>query len=152
MNNEKVKKRIGFDLDNTLLDNKKLRVEFFNKSNFYDIPEDMPIENVKKILKRNDYLSMQNYIYGEMTLKAEPTSGTREVLDELEKNFDLYVISRRKTKDYAKQWLELHFNFLPENIFFVEDDHLKAGVAVELGLSSFVDDKIKVLENFPLHF
>lgn len=149
MNSQKVKKRIGFDLDNTLLDNKKLRTIFLGSIGRSDIDENTPIDDLRKMIKLEDYRDMQNLIYGELTLSAEAISGTKEVLAELEKHFDLYIISRRKTKDYARQWLEMHFNFLSENIHFVKEDKYKAGVAVELGLSFFVDDKIKVLENFP---
>lgn len=130
MKEENVKKRIGFDLDGVLADHAK---------------------NRRKISKnpgiKEGCREVKELIYGEISLTADIIKGAQKAVKILEKDFELFVISRRQQKHskYAGIWLKKNFNFASKNIFFVEKDEDKARVIKKLGLDFFIDDKMSVL-------
>jgi len=152
MKKENVKKRMGFDLDFTLIDHKKNRVDFLNSLGYNDISNDIKFSSIKKIVSKDDYKKTQDYIYGEETLLAKPFKNAVETLEFLKDYFDFFLISRRipKNRPFGVSWVKNNISFFPEkNIYFVDKDNEKAGVAEKLNLNVFIDDKLNLFSNFP---
>jgi hypothetical protein len=66
------------------------------------------------------------------------------------RNYNLYIVSRRKTPRTALAWLKKYkvLKYIPiKNIFFIKEDKEKNKLAKKLKLKVFLDDKISVLES-----
>jgi hypothetical protein len=88
-------------------------------------------------------------VYTRMTADAPPVAGALEHLAALPG--DLYLVSARRLKSvrYAQQWLMKHgvFDVIPaERMFFCESKKDKRPICDRLGIKTFVDDQLAVLE------
>jgi len=117
---KKIKKRVGFDLDGVLADHEENKEKTGGNKKIY---------------------------YGELSLTAGVIKGAKETVEELAKDCELFVISRRvpENREFARKWLEEHFDFPPENVFFVDKDEEKAEIIKKMGIGFFIDDRTEVL-------
>lgn len=134
MKSKNVKKRIGFDLDGVLADHAKNRKK-----------------TTKSLGLKENSEEVKEIIYGELSLTAGVIKGAKKAVRTLDKDFELFVISRRRQKHgrYAMAWLKENFNFSPKNIFFVDKKKDKADVVKKLGVGFFIDDDASVLGLIP---
>lgn len=136
--------RIGIDIDDTLVNTS----ESFEKLKIkYDL-------NIKK--KFNDKWDLEEreqilykYLY-EIIINAELKENAKEVINELSKNNELFIITARNDKYNEKIPKETIEFFKKENINidkFYFNDYEKASLAKSLNLDLMIDDRKSIYEN-----
>ena len=128
---QKIKKTIGLDLDDTIIDHDPNR----------------------KILARKTGLpmfddSLKKDLYAEMALSSPPIKNSLEVIKNLIGNgHRVIIVSRNKTPRFSRQWLKRYLpEIKPRNIFFVKEDKDKVKICRQEKVTFFVDDRTEVLK------
>ena len=127
--------RIAIDLDDTIVDTTKKIKEYLNKYNLERL------NNVEE--KKQFYIKHIDSIFKELDLKPH----VKEVLDELSKNNELYIITARgnyysnNVKDLTKELIKK--NNLPiKEIYFDCFERGKAVMCDKLNIDLFIDDHV----------
>lgn len=134
-------KRIGFDLDDTIIDHGPNRAKLLAGLPHPDLwsPEELE--------------QFQNTLYGEISLQAEAMEHAHNVIAAIQKTgTQPYIVSRRggSRRAFALEWLEKNLSLIErDNIHFVDTDQEKRDVVEKLGIEMFLDDKTRVLEHLP---
>lgn len=92
--------------------------------------------------------------FGDNFLLTPEILGAFAAIKELSKTFDVWLLSKCGQTVQAKTllWLE-HYDFFnqtgvnPEQVVFCRKRSQKAGIAQELGLRSFIDDREDIIES-----
>ena len=139
--------KLGLDLDGVIIDHTKNKILVAKKFGLSLTPVETPFPRMKRKIPLPVYREIQEVLYGELSLSAPPVEGTLEGLQALSKEYDLFIISRRKAKETARAWTKKKLDGLIKetNIFFVTEDREKNPICKELGIGIFLDDKIESL-------
>lgn len=159
------KKRIGFDLDNTLIDYSLSCIKY---SEFSDLPKIGKTTDLKQYLNKIDpttktWNKAQSWIYTEGLSFAKISEGAEELLAWLlSKHYDISIHSHKseKTPEYSgsldlrspmKSWIQSSNLFayldLDRDIFFYETQDFKIQGISDANLDIFVDDLMAVFNH-----
>jgi hypothetical protein len=103
------------------------------------------------ISQMNDNTDTSFFSSNFLQTSAEPNAFG--AIKELEEHFDnRYIVSKcgDRIRKQTLEWFD-HWNFyertgIPkENVFFCRKRHEKTGIALELGLTAFIDDRLEIL-------
>lgn len=158
MRNKETRTIVGFDLDGTILSNFKVKLRVAKAMGVNLLPEQTPAELIMNYFPEDLYRKFQNTVYdSKEALSPVLMKGVGSILADLKKKkIPFYLISRRKSPEPAikvMQKLELwpkYFN--KKNSFFVHRPEDKDKKAIELGVTHYIDDELKVinaLQNVP---
>ncbi|MBA3733290.1 hypothetical protein H0W91_02845 [Patescibacteria group bacterium] len=153
--NTKKSKRIGFDLDDVLLNFNEALLDHANKK--YD--KNVEKKDIKTFLflEENfgiptvDAISMlDNFFFHDDHLNVLPVEGAQEVVKKLSEYNELFIITAKPDalEEVTKKWLEKYFTGLFENVHFanhflsVDKRRKKSEICLELQLDYFIDDSI----------
>lgn len=127
---DRLKKTIGFDLDDTIIDHNPNRKILAKKMN-----RPASDRELKKIL------------YAEMALNSPPISGSLKTIRQLFKNgHRVIIVSRNKTPKFSRRWLKRYLpEIKPRDIFFVKENKDKAKICQQEKVAIFIDDLPEVL-------
>jgi phosphoglycolate phosphatase-like HAD superfamily hydrolase len=148
-----VKKIIGFDMDGVIIDLSVSKIILAKQSGFELTPEQTPSEIIRTLLPLQIMQKLQYLLYDhpEISLDHPLMPGAETAIREIKNSgLSYYLISRRKDSEIAKALLKkrglwpLYFN--ESNSFFVENPEDKNIKALELGVTHYLDDEIKILE------
>jgi len=144
--------KIGLDLDDTITDHTqnvvKLAALYGVSASSMEHLDSLFLESK---LDTTLYKNLKQQLYGSMSSDALPVPGSRDVINQLtQDNVPLFVISRREKSDYAREWLSKHIPVIEsKNIYFVKEDREKGVLCNALGITLFLDNKKRVLEEMP---
>jgi hypothetical protein len=141
--------RIGIDLDGVLIDHTANKLAVAERLGYALEPWQTNSNLLRTSLSQEHYAALLEDVYTKMTASAPPVDGALEHLAALPG--ELYLVSARRLKSvrYAQQWLMRHgvFDIIPaERIFFCESKKDKRPICDRLGIKTFVDDQLEVLE------
>lgn len=144
--------KIGLDLDGVIIDHTDHKLKLARKFGYRLEPWQVNANVMKRFVGNDDYIRIQEEMYGPMTPAAPPMAGALEYLSQLQG--ELCVISARRadTVRYAQIWLDQHriYDVIPaERIFFCGANAEKCGIADRLGVNIFMDDQLRVLTSMP---
>jgi len=142
------KTRIGFDLDGVLYDWHTSVLEYLKEIG--KIPEDLSFEelwhtywneHINNTQLEDNILGLE-LLYGNMPMDER----TIEILEELREDYEYYFITHRwkNMEQVTRGWLDRYGLLKEDNLFMNADKPL---VARELGLSVFVEDRVKNVES-----
>lgn len=152
-------KKIGIDLDNTIIDY-SIPINFFSKKKLNKKKNSK--EKIKNYLARNFGLNAwteaQEEIYGNLISKAKPFNDCKICLRFLKKeNFNIYIVSHKTKKSEfslkynlqkkARIWIKKNLkNLIKEkNIFFCDTVEEKIKIINQKKFLYFIDDLPKIL-------
>lgn len=144
---------IGFDMDGVLIDHTNSKILVAGKFGIDLKPEHTPSDVMWKMIPKETLLKMQNLLYDDRKYALRPPvmRGAKPALKEIvKKGIPIFLISRRKNPEVAIEllkknglWPEF---FHEENSHFVDLPEDKNVRAIELGITHYLDDEIRVLE------
>lgn len=142
---------IGLDLDGVIIDHVKNKIKKAKELGYIIKAEEIPSERLEKLIPLQDYRAIQEFIYNEGTLTAEPMKGALQAIKSLSRNYQLVIISCRigDSRKTALEWLEKHgfLNYIKrKDVYFVDKGRYKDAVAKRLKVHTYIDDKLSVLE------
>lgn len=148
--------KIGLDLDGVIIDHTINKIKLAKQKGYFLKPAQTNSNLMKKIIPINIYRAVQVGIYGKEGLSSRPMKNAKKILGKIIELFPVCIISRRGYRDnqnkFALQWLKNN-KFSPpldrKKIFFVDDDLDKNALCEKLNINTYLDDKIKVLNNLP---
>lgn len=164
-----IRKRFGFDLDNTLIDYSE-SVKMYCRLNGFEVNNNL--KSLRVQLKKRDssdktWQMAQSWIYTSGLQFAKLTSGCLELFAYLnQRGMELFIVSHKSSKtpkftgalelrDLCSNWVRESKlkEFFPEDtsVFFEPTRDSKVGRIKELSLNYFVDDLEEVFThpNFP---
>lgn len=144
---------IGFDLDGVIIDHTENRLKLAKKFGFdLDPPQSHP-EVIGNLIPEKALEELKNQLYHDpsIALSAPLMPGAMEVLEKFQsEDRPIFLISRRKKSGMAVRLLEQHGiwpkYFNETNTFFVSRPEDKNVKAMELGITHYIDDELKVLQ------
>ena len=144
--------RVGLDLDGVIIDHSSHKLELAAN---LGCPLELWQTNtnlIRAFLPKDAYLDLQDRLYGELTPAAPPVSGALEHLPLIKA--ELFIVSARRpqTVGYARRWLAEHgvLEIIPpERVVFVSTSEAKRSEVERLGISAFLDDKLRALAALP---
>ncbi len=145
--------RIGFDMDGVLIDHAGAKMLIADTFGITLAPEQTPSDIMRRVIPRDIWREIQQLLYDseQYALRPPVMQGARPALQEItEKEIPFFLISRRKNPAVAVALLEkrglwpLFFN--EKNAFFVDAPEDKNVKALELGITHYLDDELRVLE------
>lgn len=153
MNNIK-KRKIGFDLDDVLLNFSDALREHFNlKLNRNIQRKDIVTFNIEHsygISKQEARELIDNFFFHVDHHKALPVDGAIKSIKLLSENFDLFIVTAKpeSLRDHTEKWIEKYFNDIFKDIHFANHfdpkfaKRNKSEICKELGIEIFIDDSI----------
>ena len=165
MDNNYSKKRIGFDLDNTLIDYSLSCIKY---SEFSELPKIGKTTDLKQHLNKIDpttktWNKAQSWIYTKGLSFAKISDGAEELLAWLQsKHYDISIHSHKseKTPEYSgsldlrtpmKSWIQssnlITYLDFDRDIFFYETQDFKVEGISDANLDIFVDDLMAVFNH-----
>lgn len=144
--------RIGIDLDGVLIDHREHKLKLAAEYGVVLEPWQANTNVLGKFVKEEVLEAIQEPLYTTLTPTAPPVAGALEHLARIKT--EIYIISARRSESvrYAQDWLLKHrvYDAVPaERIYFCGGDDEKRGYCDRLGLSLFLDDRVRVLELLP---
>jgi hypothetical protein len=143
---------IGFDLDGVIIDHTDNRLKLAKKLGFNLEPPQTHPEVIEGLIPEEILEALKNELYHDpaIALSAPLMPGAKEILERFQgEDRPIFLISRRKKSDLAVRLLEQYGiwpNYFNEkNSFFVSRPEDKNVKAIELGITHYIDDEIKVL-------
>jgi 5'(3')-deoxyribonucleotidase len=144
---QQTKRRIGVDIDDTLLDFVGSYIEYSNKMN-------------KTNLKREDFIlysfsnkTIFDFYDSDFFRKMLPLPESVETINCLKKNYDLYIVTSRPNYLYINTMNQLweHFRSIFSEVFFSSNHYTgeknsgktKADICLENGISILIDDSLE---------
>lgn len=146
-----IKINIGIDLDGVIIDHTQNKIKIAESLKFKIKAKETQSEVLKKFLPKDKYIKLQKIIYNEITLNAPPMFLVFKTLENLSKNYKLFIISKRENNKsgLAWNWLKKYkiFKIIPkENIIFVTTAEDKNFWCKKLNIKIYLDDKIGILD------
>jgi uncharacterized HAD superfamily protein len=155
---KQTKKKIGVDIDDTLLDFVGSFIEYSKKIKEIDLKrEDFRTYSFDKVLKLPSMGEAIQIVFefydSDFFRKMPPLSGSTEAISNLKKNYELYIITSRPDYLYNATMNQLWNNF--RNIFLdvlFSSNHYtgtknsgksKAEICLNYGISTMVDDSLE---------
>ena len=144
---------VGFDMDGVIIDHTLPKIRLAEKYGFSITPEQTPSDILRNIMPEKIRKEFQHMLYSDskIALSAPMMRGVKPALREITKRgIPFALITRRRDPAVTIQLLEKHGlwpNFFHEkNTFFVLAPEDKNTKAIELGLTHYLDDELKVLK------
>lgn len=139
-------------MDGVIIDHTIPKMRLAEKFGFSITPEQTPSDVLRNIMPDDVRHEFQHMLYSDakIALSAPMMRGVKPALREiLKREIPFVLITRRKDPAVTIQLLEKH-GLWPEffhdkNTFFVLNPEDKNTKAVELGLTHYLDDELKVL-------
>ncbi len=149
------KKIVGFDLDGVIINHAPNKIKIAKSLGWELKPEETPSEIIRRILPRLTLEQLENDLYSNeaVSLISPIMCGAIKSIAHVSGKFPYFLISRRRAPQVAIKCLRSkglwpkYFN--EKNAFFVskiEDKNIKAA---ELGITHYIDNEARVLENMP---
>lgn len=141
-----MKKSIAIDMDNVIADVSLHYLDLYEKETGIRIPE-TALQGVPELEVFPDKTAVIRYLHTPGFFRTVPLmSGAQEALKELQKHFELYIVSAAmefpQSLSEKKEWLAAHFPFISwRNIIFCGDKSI-------IGTDLMVDDHLKNLDHF----
>jgi hypothetical protein len=140
--------RIGIDFDGVIVDHRAHKLRLAGELGFALEGWQTNTNVMGDYLDEEAYRAVQKPLYDELTVQAPPVFGALETLANLPG--ELYVVSARRPENTisALAWMEKHgFHDIvpPERVIFCPRGRDKNEHCERLGISIFLDDKIKYL-------
>ena len=146
------KVHIGLDMDGVIIDHTLPKIRLAERYGITIAPEQTPSEIMRTLLPTDAWKELQRTLYGDpvIALESPVMRGARPALRELaKKQVPFSLISRRKDPEVAIALLKKHelwpTFFHEKNTFFVTAPEDKNVRAIELGVTHYLDDELKVL-------
>ncbi len=145
---------LGFDLDGVIIDHTFVKIKLAKKFGLTINKYQTHANNLYRLLGPSKYQEFKYYLYddSETAMAGVIMPGARRVLQALKKReIPFAVISRRKGNyDIPVSLLRKH-DLWPDilnwqNVSFVQNREGKNTKAVSLGISHFMDDELRALE------
>ena len=146
------RKVIGIDFDDILFDFMGPLISWHNDTYGTQISRDdyysYDFSEVWKCSGQDAIARVGDFYHSEQYKTAEPIPGALQGLEKLKDDYKFIIITARP--DYlervTKEWLEIHFTGLFDEIVFTNHYHgtgakrLKSEICLELGVSLFIED------------
>ena len=153
--------RIGFDLDNTLI-NYRFAAKKYAEVNGFEEPKDLANLRINlRAIGDSEWQKAQSWLYTKGLTYATPVTGWSHFLEKARENeVELFIVSHKTqfTKlglehldlhSHAIKWLEKDLKILDiaqiRGVFFLPTREAKIEKLTSLNLDYFVDDLIEVL-------
>lgn len=140
-------------MDGVIIDHSALRIKLASDFGLKLRPEQTPSEIIKTIIPAPILNNVQKLMYNhpQISLSSPLITGVIDALKQIKESGIQYaLISRRKDPQIAIKLLQKHAiwpKYLNEkNAFFVLEPEDKNKKALELGITHYIDDEIKILE------
>jgi len=146
------KKIIGFDLDGVILDHTMNKLQLARRFGWELKPEQTPSEAIRRIIPEPVLNQLQGLLYDDpkISLLSPVMRGAKNALEELRNRHPYFLISRRRNPQWAVNILKfkrLWPKFFNEkNAFFVTKPEDKNKMCLELNVTHYIDDELKILE------
>lgn len=145
---------LGFDLDGVIIDHTFVKIKLAKKFGLTLNECEIHADNIYRLLGPDKYFEFKHYLYDDPKTSTGGVimPGAREVLEALKKrSISFVVISRRKGNYDIPTGLLRTYCLWPDilnqqNVFFVQNRKEKNTKAVSLGISHFMDDELRALE------
>lgn len=143
--------RIGFDFDGVIIDHSESKVQKAQEFGFNIKLHQIPSDRLKKIINREYYRRIQEFIYGPGTPQAPIIAGADKILKAIKRmGYEMFIISRRHQEHRLKalSWINRNLPgiFNKQKILFTEKDIDKDKICQKLDIQVYIDDKITVLQ------
>lgn len=154
-------KKIGIDLDNTIIDY-KIPFNFYSKKYFGNkkITKNALKNYLIKNMGHNKWTQAQEEIYGRLITKAQIYDSCKKCLSFFDKNkYEVFIISHKtKKSEFSKKydlrrkalsWINKNLKGLikKKNIFFCDTLEKKIKIIKKLNFFYFIDDLPEILLN-----
>lgn len=143
---------IGFDMDGVIIDHTIPKIRLAEKYGFSITAEQTPSDVLRNIMPEKIRKEFQHALYSDdkIALSAPLMRGVKPALREISKRgIPFALITRRKDPAVTILLLKKHGLwpdfFHDKNTFFVLEPEDKNVKALELGLTHYLDDELKVL-------
>jgi len=152
--NHKSKRKIGFDLDDVLLNfSDALRIHLnniFQKNFERSHVTSFRIENVYGITGEEMRKIINNFYLHDDHLRAEPMEGSKIALSKLAEDNTIYVVTAKPDhlEKITLNWINKHFPNIFREIHFanhfsdLSKKRYKSEICIENGIEIFVDDAL----------
>lgn len=147
---------VGFDMDGVIIDHVQNKLTLAGRYAVHLRPEETHSEILPTKFPREEYLALQDVLYGgsELALGAPLMEGAFAVLKEMkEGGIPFVLISRRRDPENAIELLSRRGlwgdMFNAQNAFFVNTPEEKNVVSIREGVTHYFDDERKVLRAIP---
>ena len=145
---------LGFDLDGVIIDHTFVKIELAKKFGLTLNEHQAHADNIYRLLGPTKYVEFKHYLYddSETATGGVIMPGAEYALRALGKRgIPFAVISRRKGNydipvDLLRKYSLWPDILNPQNVFFVPNREGKNIKAVSLGISHFMDDELRALE------
>lgn len=142
--------RLGFDLDDVIIDHTKNKQNVAKRLGFLLEPKNTAVPRLGKIIPKKIYRSLREETYGALSLFAPPVPGVKKIIMSLkEKGHQIIIISRRypENRRVALDWLKKErLNHLPS--FFVDSDKDKLKLSLKNRLELYIDNDPRIVALF----
>lgn len=142
--------RLGFDLDDVIIDHTKNKQKVAKRLGFLLEPKNTAVPRLGKLIPKKIYRALRDKTYGSLSLSAPSVPGVKKIIKFLEKKgHQIIIVSRRypENRKVALDWLEKeHLNHLPT--FFVDSDEDKLKLARKNRLEAYIDNDPRIVTLF----
>ncbi len=140
--------RLGIDFDGVIVDHHPHKRALAAAFGLTLEPWQLNSNLLHHQLSDAQYRSLQDALYGALTVEAPPVAGALETLARLPG--ELFIVSARRPENeaHAHAWMKRHhvYDVVSEDrVFFCREGKEKNAHATRLGLTTFLDDKLSYL-------
>ncbi len=147
-------KKIGFDLDDVLLNFSDVLRDHMNEKYKKNVQRDeintFFIEEVFGISPIDARETIDNFFFHDDHIRALPVNGSQEVIERLSENNTLHIITAKPDtlEEITKEWLSRHFPDKFEAVYFAnwfannEKKRKKSEICLEQETDIFIDDSL----------
>lgn len=147
------KKVLGLDLDGVIVDHADAKVRLALEFGFSLLPHETQAEMIKKNIPDEILDKILQKLYGEISSQPLFKNAKGTLFKLKAEKTPFYLISRRRAGENRGMAIEILKKnglwpgvFNESNIFFVDSIKEKNDIAVELGVTHYVDDESRVLD------
>jgi len=143
---------IGFDLDGVIIDHTENKISIAKRFGVDLDIKQTPSERMWKVITGDMKRRISHLLYDnpDIALSAPLITGALEGLEFVHSRFPYFLVSRRSHIDTAVKLLKRHklwpHYFSDHNTFFVVEPADKNVKAIELGITHYIDDELKVID------
>ncbi len=140
--------RLGIDFDGVIVDHHPHKRALAAAFGLALEPWQLNSNLLHHHLSDAQYRSLQDALYGALTVEAPPVADALETLAKLPG--ELYIVSARRAENeaHARAWMKRHgvYDVVPaERVIFCREGKEKNAHAARLSLTTFLDDKLSYL-------
>jgi uncharacterized HAD superfamily protein len=147
--------KIGIDLDDTISNSRDIMVQFHNKLN----KSDFSVNDIKKYNLWDNWggtlettiKELEKFHHSDYANNIKPLAGAKEVLENLKKNNELYIITARANsiKKDTEEWIEKYFPNIFSKIYFTNEfshgvsEITKKKICDNLDIDIYIEDNLE---------